>query len=198
MELRGTTLSLRFPVPGDAPRLFELGADPEVTSWFSWGPYTAEEQAAAWIARQPAERDALRHLDFVVVDPADGVVGVIGLNELSVRDRRAMVGTWIGRDWWGTGVNQAAKALVAHLAFAVCGLERLGAYTNPENRRSTAALARLGFVCEGTLRRWHRHGDRQLDVHVHGLLRADYERGPLAGQPVTLVRSPPAGWVVRG
>lgn len=197
MELRGPTLSLRYPVPGDAPRLFELGRDPEVTRWFSWGPYGDVAEAEAWIARQGEERQALRHLDFVLVDARDGVVGVTGLNELAVRDRRAMVGTWIGRAWWGTGVNRASKALMAHLAFQVCGLERLGAYSNVENDRSTRALERLGWRREGTLRRWHRHGDRWLDVHVHALLREEWAAGELAREPVTMVQGPPPGWRLR-
>ena len=197
MELRGPTLSLRYPVAADAERLFELGQDPEVTRWFSWGPYTDIEEPREWIARQPDEREAGRHLDYVIVDERDGVVGVTGLNELSVRDRRAMIGTWLGRPWWGTGMNRASKALMARLAFVTCGLERLGAYSNVENERSTAALEQLGWVREGTLRRWHRHGDRSLDVHVHALLREDWERSELAGERVTMVRSPPPGWVVR-
>jgi ribosomal-protein-alanine N-acetyltransferase len=197
VELRGPTLSLRYPVAADAERLFELGRDPEVTRWFSWGPYADPEEPRAWIARQPAERDALRHLDYVIVDERDGVVGVTGLNELAVRDRRAMIGTWIGRPWWGTGVNRASKALMAHLAFSVCGLQRLGAYSNVDNARSTRALERLGWQREGTLRRWHRHGDRWLDVHVHALLREEWERSDLAGGRVTMVRAPPPEWVVR-
>ena len=198
MELRGPTLSLRYPVGDDAERLYELGQDPEVTRWFSWGPYTDIEQPRSWIARQADEREALRHLDYVIVDERDGGVGVTGHNELSVRDRRAMIGTWVGRPWWGTGVNRASKALMAYLAFSVCGLERLGAYSNVDNERSSAALEQLGWAREGTLRRWHRHGGRSLDVHIHALLREDWERGELASERVTMVRAPPPGWVVRG
>ncbi|HYF27843.1 MAG TPA: GNAT family protein [Baekduia sp.] len=197
MELRGPSLSLRYPVAADAPRLFELGRDPDVAQWFSWGPYTDPSEPEAWIARQDAEREAGTHLDYVIVDPRDGVVGVTGLAELAVRDRRAMVGTWIGRAWWGTGVNAASKALLLHLAFAVCGLERVGAYSNVENERSARALEQVGFTREGTLRRWHRHGDRVLDVHVFGLLREEWEAGPLAGSLVTMVKAPPRAWVVR-
>lgn len=197
MELRGPTLSLRYPLPGDAERLFELGSDPQVTRWFSWGPYTDLEQPREWIARQEAEREALRHLDYVIVDERDGVIGVTGLNELSVRDRRAMIGTWIGRPWWGTGANRRSKALMAYLAFSVCGLQRVGAYSNVDNARSTRALEQLGWMREGTLRRWHRHGDRYLDVHVHAMLREEWERGELAQERVTMVKAPPPGWVLR-
>ena len=73
----------------------------------------------------------------------------------------------------------------AHLAFGVCGLERLGAYSNPANERSSRALERVGFRPEGTLRAWHRHSDVQLDVQVFGMLRAEWSDSPLAALPVT-------------
>jgi ribosomal-protein-alanine N-acetyltransferase len=195
MELRGPHLTLRLPDPGDAPALLALASDPEVTRWFSWGPYASVEEPLAWIAAQEAKRDAGEQLDFVVHDREHGPIGVTGLAEHSARDRRAMVGTWFGRAHWGTGANAESKALVAHLAFGLCGLERVGAYSNPDNVRSATALERVGFTREGTLRRWHRHGDRQLDVHVYGLLRADWEDGPLHEVRIAAIGRPPASWI---
>ncbi|MFM9164136.1 MAG: GNAT family N-acetyltransferase, partial [Solirubrobacterales bacterium] len=62
--LKGPTLTLRPPEPGDAPALLELAGDPEVTRWFSWGPYTDEGQALAWIERCERQRDEGVHLDL--------------------------------------------------------------------------------------------------------------------------------------
>jgi ribosomal-protein-alanine N-acetyltransferase len=196
MQLRGAQLTLRLPAPGDADALFDLARDPEVTRWFSWGPYRSVEEPRAWIDAQAARREAGEQLDLVIEHTEHGPIGVTGLGELSRRDRRAMVGTWLGRRHWGTGANREAKALVAHLAFAICGMERLGAYSNPRNERSGQALAAVGFTHEGTLRRWHRHGDRQLDVHVYGLLRDEWAAGPLQAVRLTAIGTPPAVWVV--
>jgi ribosomal-protein-alanine N-acetyltransferase len=196
MELRGPHLTLKLPEPEDAPALLELARDPGVTRWFSWGPYTDVEQPRAWIDEQEAKREQGVQLDFVVHDRERGPIGVTGLGELDRRDRRAMVGTWFGRDLWGTGANAESKALIAHVAFEICGLERLGAYSNPDNVRSARALERVGFTREGTLRGWHRHGDRQLDVHIFGMLRADWASGPLREVRVAAIGRPGAAWEV--
>jgi ribosomal-protein-alanine N-acetyltransferase len=198
MELRGPHLTLRLPEPGDAPALLALAGDPLVTRWFSWGPYTEVEEPLRWIAEQRARREAGVQLDFVIHHREHGPIGITGLAELSVRDRRAMVGTWFGRDYWGTGANAESKALVAHAAFTVCGMERISAYANPANGRSAAALEKVGFTREGTLRGWHRHDGHQLDVHVYGMLRAEWEAGPLAGVPVTAIGTLPEPWVLGG
>jgi [ribosomal protein S5]-alanine N-acetyltransferase len=196
MELRGPHLTLRPPERDDALALLALASDPEVTRWFSWGPYTDLAQPLAWIGEQEDEAASGRQLDFVIHHREHGPIGVTGLGELSRRDRRAMVGTWFGREHWGTGANAESKALVAHVAFAVCGMERLGAYSNPENVRSARALERAGFTREGTLRGWHRHGDDQLDVHVFGMLRGDWETGPLREDRIAVIGTPPPAWIV--
>jgi ribosomal-protein-alanine N-acetyltransferase len=105
-----------------------------------------------------------------------------------------MVGTWLGRRHWGSGANAESKALILHLAFVVCGLERVGAYSNPENERSTRALEKLGFRHEGVLRAWHRHGDVRHDVNVFGLLREEWPGAPF---DVAVEGEPPARWLVR-
>jgi [ribosomal protein S5]-alanine N-acetyltransferase len=192
VRLTGQTLSLRYAEPADADALFALASDPEVTRWFSWGPYTSVDEPRAYIERLAGERERGERLDFVI--DAGGVAGVTGLSELSRRDRRAMVGTWLGREHWGSGANAESKALILHLAFEVCGLERVGAYSNPDNARSTRALEKLGFRHEGVLRSWHRHGDVHHDVNVFGLLRKEWPGAPFA---ITVEGEPPAPWLIR-
>lgn len=193
LVLTGPQLRARIPRQGDATALFGLASDPEVTRWFSWGPYSMEAEAHAYLAKLPGQRERGEQLDLVLEHAEAGPIGVSGLSELAPRDRRAIIGTWLGRDWWGTGANHEAKALMCHLAFAVLGLERVGAYANVEHERSQRALLRLGFEREGLLRSFHRHGERSLDVVVFGLLREDWQAGPLREMAVRVLgRAPPA------
>jgi ribosomal-protein-alanine N-acetyltransferase len=196
VELHGPTLILRYAAPDDAPRLLQLASDREVTRYFSWGPYVRVEEPLAYVAGLAGRRARGEQLDLLIVHRVDGPIGVVGLSELARRDRRAVVGTWLGRRWWGSGANREAKALVARLAFDRLGLERLGAYAHVENARSRAALERVGFVREGLLRAWHRHGSQVHDVHVFGLLRREWEASPLATVPVDVHGEPPESFVV--
>lgn len=196
LSLTGPTLRVRIPRDDDAAALFREASDPDVTRWFSWGPYGSQGEARSYLGRLPAQRARGEHLDLVVEHREAGAIGISGLSEFAPRDRRAVVGTWLGRDWWGTGANHESKALMCHLAFAVLGLERLGAYSNVEHARSQRALERIGFRREGVLRRYHRHGGRALDVVVFGLLRGEWQAGPLAEVPVQTAGEPPPAFVV--
>jgi len=196
LQVRGPSLLLRYATPDDASRLLELASDPAVTRFFSWGPYSDLGQPAAYIESLPEKRERGELLDFVVVHPEHGPVGVTGLSELSVRNRHATVGSWLGHRHWGSGANFESKALIAALAFERLGLDRLNAWANTRNGRSQVALERVGFRREGVLGGWHRHGDRLHDVVVFGLLRPAWQRSALKTVPATITGEPPAAFVV--
>jgi N-acetyltransferase len=192
LELRGPELMLRYAGREDAPALFELASDPEVTKYFSWGPYTHQSQALAYIDSLTSKREQGERIEMVIVHPEVGVIGVTGLSEFSLRDRRAVVGTWHGRKWWGSGANRQSKALVLALAFARLGLNRLTAWCGTDNVRSQKALERIGFVHEGVLRRWHVHDGVGKDVIVYSMLREEWEASDLSAQSIEIVGEVPS------
>jgi ribosomal-protein-alanine N-acetyltransferase len=173
LEVVGPTLTLRLPAPEDAPGLFALASDPEVTRRFAWGPYRSADEPRAWIDGARSRREAGEALELVIARDGEPL-GVTSLLELSRRDRRATTGTWLGRAYWGTGTNAESKALLFVLAFGPVGLERLTAYADTGHVRSQRALESLGFTREGVLRAWHRHPDGAHDLVVYGLLRDEW------------------------
>ena len=196
LEVRGPDLTLRYARPEDAARLYELASNAEVTRYFSWGPYTTERQAADYIANLARKRAEGERLEFVIDHRQAGVIGVTGLSEFSLRDRRAVVGTWHGQEWWGSGANRQSKTLVLALAFAGLRLGRVTAWCGNDNGRSQTALERLGFVHEGVLRQWHVHDGDPKDVISYSMLRTEWERSPLASEPYEIAGPIPRQFLV--
>lgn len=194
LEVIGEHYLLRLAKQDDAEQLFKLGEDPAVTRFFSWGPYTSIEQPQQYIADLQAKRDTGQLLEFVIVErESDRIVGVTGLTEFSHRDHRAVVGSWLGHKYWGTGVNLASKSLVLGLGFRHLGLARISSYSHVRNGRSKSALQRIGFVTEGILHSWHWHGGEPQDVHIHCLLKEIYERSEIGRDEIEIRGSvPPA------
>jgi ribosomal-protein-alanine N-acetyltransferase len=195
LEVRGPNLRLRIPRDSDARRLFELASDPEVTRFFSWGPYERVQDAAAWLATLPARRASGEALELAVVDREDWLIGVVAVLEVSVRDRRSVVGIWLGQAYWGTGASAEAEALLAHLVFGPLRMERLAAWVDVRNLRSQRAFEKLGYVREGVLRGWHRHGDERRDLVAFAVLREDFEASPMAAVPAAVSGEPPPAFV---
>jgi ribosomal-protein-alanine N-acetyltransferase len=63
------------------------------------------------------------------------------------------------------------------------------------NPRSQRAFERIGYVREGTLRAFHRHGDERRDLVAYSLLREDWQQSALAAVKVELRGAGPAAFV---
>jgi len=199
LRVIGPEYELRLATHADAEQLFHLGSDPAVTRFFSWGPYKSIDEPLIYIDSLKPKRDSGELLEFVIVERAtNSVVGVTGLTEFSLRDRRAVVGSWLGHKHWGSGLNVASKSLVLALGFEHLGLERISAYSHVRNGRSKAALDRIGFRAEGSLHAWHWHHGEPQDVTIHCLLREQYLRSEIANDVIDVEGSLPAAFIVPG
>jgi ribosomal-protein-alanine N-acetyltransferase len=195
LTARGPRLTLRYPRAEDARRLFELASNAEVTQFFSWGPYTKQLEAAEWIASLPRNRKEGSALEFAITDAEDEPVGVIAILEVSRRDRRCVVGIWLGRPFWSSGAGDESEALLARIAFGPLRMERLGAWVDVNNPRSQRAFERLGFVNEGVLRAFQRHGDERRDLVSYSILREEWEHSAMARVEAEIVGEAPPAFV---
>jgi len=194
--VRGPRLSLEVLRQEHAPGLYELARNPEVSRFFSWTPYRDVEEASVFIDSLTGQRKTGERLELGIFGDDRALLGITGFSEFSRRDRRAVLGTWLGREYWGSGVNRDSKALILALGFRSLGLLRVTALASPQNVRSVAALQRLGFVHEGVLRGWHVHAGVPRDVAVMRMMRDEWERTPLAEVPVAVEGDAPAQFVV--
>lgn len=99
---------------------------------------------------------------FAQIDLASGkAVGSTTYLNISRRDRGLEIGnTWLGKPWQRTGINTEAKYLLLQHAFEELGAVRVQLKTDGRNLQSQAAIARIGAVREGVLRKHSlvRHG----------------------------------------
>jgi RimJ/RimL family protein N-acetyltransferase len=134
--------------------LCAVGLDPDLWQWTTALVLTREamrdyvETALAWQAAGTA-------LPFATVERATGqVAGSTRFANLERAHRRIEIGwTWLGREFQRTALNTEAKLLMLTHAFEAEGCQRVELKTDVLNRRSRAAILRLGAVEEGVLRR---------------------------------------------
>lgn len=120
--------------------LFALsGQGPHFEYW--WRSFNASMQAGTWVAY------AIRRLSD------ERIVGTSSFLNIKPERQCAEIGaTFLHPDVRGTFVNPAAKLLMLAHAFA-SGARRVELLTDLRNVRSQAAIAKLGAVREGVLRR---------------------------------------------
>ena len=116
----------------------------------------------AWLQRDASTRDAVGTTSYFPDQANRGLE--IG-------------GTVLARKAWRTGINTEAKLMLLERAFDVLGAVRVCWQTDVLNRRSQAAIERLGAVREGVLRANRPRNDGTMrDSVVYSMVAAEWPK----------------------
>lgn len=172
----GRGVTLRELRAGDAPALLELLATSEVAQFISPPPTTVDgfERFISWAQQEQREG---RYVCFAVVpEGMSTAVGIFQVRQLEPQFGTAEWGFALGRAYWGSGIFAASARLVVDFAFETVGVHRLEARAAVANGRGNGALAKIGAVKEGLLRRsFLRHGQYH-DQTLWSIVREDWRR----------------------
>jgi RimJ/RimL family protein N-acetyltransferase len=91
---------------------------------------------------------------FIVFDKATGTfVGTTRFYDIQLVFETTQLGyTWYSKKVWGTGLNQHCKYLLLQFAFDQMNFKRVEFRADNDNKRSIAAMQKIGCTVEGVLR----------------------------------------------
>ena len=80
-------------------------------------------------------------------------VGCTRFYDIQLKYQSTQLGyTWYKTSVWGSGLNAHCKYLLLQLAFEQLGFERVEFRADNDNKRSIAAMQKIGCTIEGILR----------------------------------------------
>jgi RimJ/RimL family protein N-acetyltransferase len=173
--LTGEMVTLRELRKSDAASLLAMIATAEVARFISPPPTTVEgfERFIDWTHRQ---RAAGTYACFaVVLGGTDTAIGIFQVRQLEPSFATAEWGFAIGSAFWGTGVFMDAARLTLGFVFDTLGVHRLEARAAIRNGRGTGALAKIGAIKEGLLRKSFNKDGEYLDQSLWSILREDWQ-----------------------
>ncbi len=185
VPIRTERLLLRWFEPGDAMDVRRLAGDRAIAANTTHIPHPYEAgMAEEWIGSHAARRARGDAVVFAIELVEGGeLIGAIGL-ELALSHRRAEIGYWIGRPFWGQGYATEAASAVTRYAFEELDLNRIHAGHFPRNPASGRVLEKIGMRPEGCRRQHVLKWDRFEDLIEYAVLREEFEWRKLRrGQP---------------
>lgn len=177
MQLDAATLTGRFiqlePIdPRHYAELEIVARDERIWEHTAFGP-----SFGAYFDQLITARDTGLQIPFAVRWLATGeLIGSTRYRDI-VRDhyRLEIGGTWYHPARWGGATNPEAKLLLLAHAFDGAGANRVQLFTDVRNKRSQAAIAKLGAVREGIIRS---HlivdGGRRRDSVLFSIVREEW------------------------
>lgn len=172
MILRTARLFLRPIAIDDAPALFEARGDAEVMRYWDWPEQkSVDEVRAIFTEHIPALAEASTKWWVAAFSPDGPAIGECDLSDIDRHHARAEIGFLFARRHWGQGLAREAMECVIEHGFRALDLQRLWARCHDGNDASKHLLERLGFSCEGRLRRHVLRDGARRDCLIYGRLR---------------------------
>lgn len=127
------------------------------------------------------EDDAIGYIRFILAKnpyhslaievDGEAVGGVSVRQGQDIERLTAEIGYWLGEDYWGRGIMTDAVGLVTDYAFSALALERVFAVPFATNVASCRVLEKVGYVCEGLMRRSAVKDGQIQDQYLYAKLR---------------------------
>ncbi len=182
-ELHGPRVLLRPFSVEDARAVWDAVEESRahLAPWLPWVQQCRSADDERATMRRMRERWLLREdLAVGIFDRATGrFLGGSGLHRINWEIRAFEIGYWIRVTAEGRGFVTETVQLLTRLAFDRLGANRVEIQIDPRNVRSRRVPERLGFVLEGTLRRYRLSPDgRAADRLIFAMIPEDYARTP--------------------
>jgi RimJ/RimL family protein N-acetyltransferase len=176
VTLAGRWLTLEPIEERHAPDIFEALQDEEVCRYLAWPPPKALDESLALIREARAIMARRAGVVYAQIWNATGrAIGSTRLLDVRPADRQVEIGsTFLAREYWRTPANTESKYLFLRYCFETLGCVRVALKTDARNVRSQDAIARLGAVREGTLRRHMNVRGYQRDTVYFSILDTEW------------------------
>ncbi len=117
-------------------------------------PISTDQEFAQYMATAVEARQLKSAYPFIVFDKLQNkYVGSTRFYDIQLENNSTQFGyTWYSEKTWGTGLNEHCKLLLLTYAFETIGFERVEFRADNRNKRSIAAMQKIGCTVEGILR----------------------------------------------
>ena len=173
--LTGTNVRLRPLKRSDISKIAEGANDRTISKFIPSIPYPYSiDNARKWVNR--VQRSARKDTAYQFgIEPlgSDGIIGMMGLNNLNWTDRNAEIEAWLAKSYRGRAFASEALGLILHLCFGELQMHRIYGVMVCLNERSIRLVEKHGFTREAIWRKacwmdggWH-------DVYAYGMLEEE-------------------------
>ena len=173
--LRGPRIEMRLPRRTDVPVLKRYLGDQSVVR-YAFGPRQYGDLDVCgyvWKSRWLFKQQEAYHL--VIVDHDNTLIGGLSISSNEWRHRTATLGCWIARPYRRAGYASEAIQVALRFCFRTLKLMRVQAYVFSGNEASRKLLDKLGFSCEGYLRKRFFNRRRYIDTYLYSILRNEWK-----------------------
>ncbi len=111
-----------------------------------------------------------------IYDAADNeFCGAGGFNNLDSKHKKAEIGFWLLKDYWGKEILNEVMPKLFEIGFTDLDLNRIEGYVVSDNTNCKKALEKINFTYEGTMRESEVKNGQKISVDIYAILKSEWE-----------------------
>ena len=166
-------LLLRQFADSDLENVFKGLSHPEVIKYYgvSFQTLEATKKHMAFFADLEKNETGI----WFAVCSADNKTfyGAGGLNSLSIEHKKAEIGFWLLKEFWGQGVMTEVMPVICNYGFDNLGLHRIEGLVETDNLNCKNAMKKLDFKHEGTMKDCEIKNGKFISLDIYAKLRSE-------------------------
>lgn len=100
--------------------------------------------------------------------------GAGGFNNLESNHKKAEIGLWLLREYWGQGILKEVMPALFKLGFMSLDLNRIEGFVLDDNEKCKSALKKINFTYEGTMRESEVKNGEKINIEVYSILKSEW------------------------
>jgi RimJ/RimL family protein N-acetyltransferase len=176
-KLENNVVILRLFGKEDISGFINIFSDDEIWK-YTVSKVQNEKEIIEYYKQSEADFNNGTKYTFSIFDKSSGrLAGTSSYGNISEYDRRLEIGwSYLGTEFWGSGINPNYKYLMLKYAFENLKMKRVEFKTDFLNGRARKALLKIGCREEGILRSHTlMHDGRRRDAVFYSILDSDWE-----------------------
>jgi RimJ/RimL family protein N-acetyltransferase len=176
LKLQTGNILLRPTIVEDIAGFAGLTTDKTMWIYFT-NDLSDNTELENWANDALIQKDNKTRLPFTIIDKkTNNLIGSTSFGNISYRDKRIEIGwTWLGKNFWGKGVNDEVKYLMFRYSFENLDFVRVECKTDVLNIPARKALTRMNMTEEGILRSHTlMTNNRRRDTIYYSILKSEW------------------------
>ena len=164
-------LLLRQFVESDLENVFKGLSDPEIIKFYGVSYKTIEDTKEQMKFFADLEKNETGIWWAVCSLDNATFYGAGGLNSLSKEHKKAEIGFWLLKNYWGQGIMTETMPIICNYGFEQLGLYRIEGIVETDNLNCKNAIKKLDFKHEGTMKDFEIKNGRFISLDMYARLK---------------------------
>ncbi len=164
-------LLLRQIVDSDIDNIFKGLSHPDIIKYYGVNFQTLEATKEQMTFYADLERNETGIWWAVCSIDNKIFYGAGGLNSLSKEHKKAEIGFWLLKEFWGQGIMTEVMPIICNYGFEKLGLHRIEGLVESDNLNCINAMKKLDFHYEGTMRDCEIKNGKFISLDIYAKLK---------------------------